>query len=259
MYHDFHVYIDLRWEDYISNEDSYFQEIYKIVELAHQHKTSVFFSGKQVDEFISNCLDLDLNFTKSLGNKLDVLFENVNRLQDCYFMFEINFIGEQSTLKSISNYAIRAISKNSQVGVLSLCEVSKIKNVLLIKSNDEFECVTFKFINDKRKLLDWLQKLSVRKFNISEKHGENGKGNWPGESVLLCNRDRAQQLLESAIPDFRLKDERLFNFDEVNNTYIEFFYEGNNPQKQWHGFHVKKEKWNMRIPETVRKYYGKYM
>ena len=66
-------------------------------------------------------------------------------------------------------------------------------------------------------------------------------------------------MLESAIPDFRLKDERLLNFDEENNTYIEFFYEGNTPQKQWHGFHVKEEMWDMRIPETVRKYYGKYV
>lgn len=257
MYQDFHVYIDLRWEDYISDENSYFQKLYHIVELAHQHKTSIFFSKKQVEEFVANCQDLDMNFTKSLGNKLDVLLRDVKNRQDCYFMFEINFIGEQSTLRFVSNYAIRAISRNSQVGVVSLFEVSKIKNVLLINSDDDFECITFKFINDKKNLLDWLQKLSARKFNVSEKHGENGKGNWTGESVLLCHRDRAQQLLESAIPDFRLKDERLFNFVEEYNTYIEFFYEGNNPQKQWHGFHVKKEMWYMRIPETVRKYYGK--
>ena len=174
-------------------------------------------------------------------------------------MFEINFIGEQSTLNFISNYAIRAISKNSQVGVLSLNETPKIKNVLLINSADKFEWITFKFINNKGNLLNWFQESSVRKFNVSEKHGENGKGNWPHESVLLCDRNKAQQLLESAIPDFRLKDERLLNFDEENNTYIEFFYEGNTPQKQWHGFHVKEEMWDMRIPETVRKYYGKYV
>lgn len=76
--------------------------------------------------------------------------------------------------------------------------------------------------------------------------------------ALLCNRAEAQRLLNTAIADFnsRRGQEKLFNFDAGHNTFVEFYYEGDNPQKQWHAFHIKSEDWEERVPSKVRRFYN---
>ena len=134
--------------------------------------------------------------------------------------------------------------------------LNEIAEEMIKLIDDEFEKINFYIFNNVKNILDWINKLSVRNFNKSDKHGENGKGNWKNESVLLCSENEASKLLKSAIPDFRVKN-RLFNYDRKLKTYIEFYYEGKNPSNQWHGFHLKKEEWENRVPISIRKFYKK--
>ncbi|MBI5913874.1 MAG: hypothetical protein HY842_00725 [Bacteroidetes bacterium] len=90
-------------------------------------------------------------------------------------------------------------------------------------------------------LEQWLSKnRESRLFNLSPKHGENGQGHWQDASPLLCDRQRAQELLGNAIGDKRLTPE-LYNFDEQHDCCIVFKYENDTPQNQYHGYHVSIE------------------
>jgi len=179
MYSDFHFYIDFNWEDAVDKTlDIYLKELYQLVELAYQHKATVFYSQKYLQ------------------------------------------------VKSKSDY----------------CKI---------------ECEN---ISDTKEIVKWIVMMKPRKFNASY-HGNQGSGNWVTKSPLLCSTERAQQLLDESIPCFLEgigKKRRIYNFDPNNNTFIEFFYEGDNPQNQWHGFHLDKDKWD-KLPEYILKYYNKHL
>ncbi len=124
-------------------------------------------------------------------------------------------------------------------------------------NHTKFEKINITYSTDIQDIIKWIVNNSHnRSFHISPKHGENGVGNWRGESVLLCNQTQASHLLQTAIPDCTEKENRLFNWDDTHETFIEFFFEGENPQMQWHGFHLKSEDWK-RVPNSVRKFFGK--
>jgi hypothetical protein len=259
MYQDLHFYVDFNWEKHIDDSSSYFSEIYRIVELAYQHKATVFYSYQQLQDFVTNCNELDENFSQSYGNKLSVLLENAKGKNDNNYLFEVCFSNENTSLNPVKNKSktiINAYSKNALISVIDDCQP---KTLLSIKSATDFEKIEFIVIDNTDRLLQWIQKSIERNFNVSDKHGENGVGKWkdPSVSVLLCNRKEAQQLLNTAIPDFCEKGKQLFNFDINHQTFIEFYREGDNPQNQWHGFHIKTEEWDKRIPNSIKKYFKK--
>ena len=257
MYQDLHFYVDFDWGLYAEDSKNYLPEIYRIVELAYQHKATVLYSGQQIQEFIQNCDDLDDNFLESHGNKLSVVLQNAVKQSNHRYFFEICFSEENTSLHHVSDPAISIIGTYSKNALISISK-HQYQPLLAIKSVEEFEVVSFKVLNEPNDLLKWVQENSnSRTFNLSPKHGENGRGQWNGESPLLCSALDAQFLLNTAIPDFNEKDKRLFNFDENHQTFIEFFYEGDNPQNQWHGFHVNSNDWGKRIPSRIKKYFDK--
>lgn len=84
---------------------------------------------------------------------------------------------------------------------------------------------------------DWFSRNRVpaRCYHWSSKHGENGRGNWPGEAVLLCSRQEAEQLLHSAIGIKERKD--LYLFDKKCGKHMRFMYE--NLGNTYHSFHIE--------------------
>lgn len=105
-------------------------------------------------------------------------------------------------------------------------------------------------------LSDWFSKnrKPARKFHLSPKHGENGKGahlEHKGDhvSVLLCSRENAAKLLDKAI-GIDAESRTLYFYDVDNGKYIEFKHEGGNV---YHGFHLDDADVKKRIPDEVVK------
>jgi len=257
MFQNLHFYIDLNWESFIDNPKDYLPKTFQVVELLYQHKATVYCSKQQIDNFRVICNE-DKNFIQSIGNKLELILKNAKHIDSNFYFFEICFAKENSCLKYINNVAISSITSHTKLALISISEKEQNKILLNVKSDKEFEKFEFHVLNNKKDIANWIVSNSnERFFHKSDKHGENGKGNWPNESVLLCNKEQAQELLFIAIPNFIEKGKRLFAFDESHQTFIEFYYEGDNPQNQWHGFHVKESEWDIRVPLSIRKYFDK--
>lgn len=100
-----------------------------------------------------------------------------------------------------------------------------------------------------KELAGWFEnnRRPSRIFNWNPKHGEYGKGEYPGESKLMGSRDEARSLLHKAWgTDLRV----LFFFDEKYNQYIEFKRELGNT---YHGFHLY-EADEKRVPAIVKQH-----
>jgi peroxiredoxin len=255
MYQDLHFYIDLDWTKQI-DEPNYLKNIFPLVNLAYLHKANVYYSKHQLIDFTKNYNDLKKNYVESVGEQLDVILKNAKEIQEQNFVFEVCFSDEKTSFCHVPNMIISSL-QNFQKQALFSSKLSS-ETFLVVKSNTEFEKVNISYFSDLQNVTKWIvDNTSKRNFHTSPKHGENGKDNWKGQSVLLCSKSEANLLLESAIPDFIEKENRLFNWDNTRHqTYIEFFFEGDNPQKQWHGFHLETKDWN-RVPNSLRKFFNK--
>ncbi|GHT24231.1 hypothetical protein AGMMS4957_16910 [Bacteroidia bacterium] len=258
MYSDFHFYIDFDWEEALNKPvGDYLKELYQLVELAYQHKASVFYSKERLDEF-KEIIEEDINgnFSKSIGNQLDVILENATEKINKSYVFGLSFDADKTTIYPISpvNNVLSVVDKHDKIAILSFS--SHINPFLLVESNMIYDRIKCTSIPKREDLVDWVSNIKPRTFNVHPKHGENGKGNQPNASPLLCSKSEAQTLLKTAIPCFLERGKNLYNFDDDKDTYIVFFYEGDNPQNQWHGFHINSAEWN-KIPDYIRKYFGK--
>lgn len=251
MYQDLHFYIHFDCEEYIDSGDQYLNHIKQMVEFAYMHKASVFYFEEQLKEFVSILSDIDEGFIQSKGNLLELILRNSRPKKENKYTFNILFNYEKTILQHSPSLGI---TPNEQVAVISSKSDCYSHYLLCVKNQNEVELLKTNIFNNCNDILSWISNAIPRTFNKSAKHGENGKGNWPKESCLLCSCKDAQELLNTSIPDFGEIEERLFNYDSNHQTFIEFFYEGNNPQKQWHGFHLEKKDW-LRVPTHVRKFF----
>lgn len=257
MYQNLHFYIDLNWEGIAENPKDFFQKTFALVEFIYQHKSQVFYSKEQIDEFVVACGILDEGFSQSYGNMLGLILENAKCINQKKYVFEINFNEENTSLNFINIKTFACIENHDRVAIASVVQKESLKIFLAIKSNTEFYRINCNILNSTDSVHNWiLSNIPKRNFNLSSKHGENGIHNWKSASVLLCKKDEAQHLLDIAIPDFR-KNPNLFYFDKNNDKYIEFFYEGDNPQNQWHGFHIEEKDIDSRVPKSIRDYFQK--
>ncbi|MDR0832915.1 MAG: hypothetical protein LBN93_01805 [Candidatus Symbiothrix sp.] len=259
MYSDFHFYIDFDWEDAINKTiDVYLKELYQLVELAYQHKASVFYSKERFDEFKEIIEgDINDNFSESIGNQLDVILQNAKEKNNKAYVFGLSFDADKTTIYPISpvNNVLSVVDKHDKIAILSFS--SHINPFLLVESNmiyDRLACIS---IPTRKDIVNWVSDIKPRTFNLNPKHGENGKGNQPNASPLLCSKHNAQTLLNTAIPCFLERGKNMYNFDDDKKTFIVFFYEGDNPLNQWHGFHLKPDEWTKEIPKYIHKYFGK--
>lgn len=259
MYQHISFYIDLSWEDYFEETSSYLNDIYELVNLAYLHKAQVFYSDLQLKDFIKNCKELDENFSASIGNQLEIILKNAICItQNHYYLFDVIFAEQNSSIVPVSNYAISIIDYKEKPSLISVSKKINTCVLLGVKSDTIFERVELNVLKEKKLIISWLvNNGEARNFNLSPKHGENGIGHWKDASPLLCNKADAQMYLNTAIADFT-ESANLFFFDNERGAFIEFFYEGDNPQHQWHGFHITTEEWKRRVPVSIRKYYGKY-
>jgi hypothetical protein len=97
----------------------------------------------------------------------------------------------------------------------------------------------------------WFEKnrLPERIFNLNPKHGENGKGNIPGESILLCSKEKAQCLLHKAVGDS--SNPTLFYYDEEYGRYMEFKNE-NTGNNTYHAFHIENNILCHRLKKSIK-------
>jgi len=255
MYSDFHFYIDLNWEDAVDiSTGVYFEKIQQLVELVYQHKAKVYFSKKHLEKFIRELEDLDMNFSASDGNKLSVILENAITLKSEFYAFVLNFAEKNTTISHMDN-VLSFIEKHDKIAILSLS--IRTESFLLVKSNSDYYKIECKVIKSPIEIVRWIATTVPRKFNLSPKHGENGRGNQPHESPLLCSKIDAQMMLNEAVPCFLEKEKRFYYFDNKHNKYIIFYFEGDNPQKQWHAFHLIEGK-RENLPDFICKFWKKW-
>jgi len=132
-----------------------------------------------------------------------------------------------------------------------------------IRDNKSFEpqLHNLKYVDTAQKWFDYIKSESVYKeVNKNNKHGENGIGAHKSNkgkkvSKLYCSIQEAQILLDSAIRVKRINETCFFNFDPIRNLYIKFHYEGQNPQNQYHAYHIEKEDENNNnnLPYPIKK------
>jgi len=129
----------------------------------------------------------------------------------------------------------------------------KIQNsALSVKIPSRTE-VNIEIVKNTHELKKWfsLNRIPVRKFHVVPKHGENGRGNWKSASPLMCSKQKAQNLLNTAIGK---NTEKLFNFDDDNAMFIVFWNE-NEPKNLYHGFHLSKN--SNEIPLGIKNKFNK--
>ncbi|OAI09371.1 hypothetical protein A1353_03430 [Methylomonas methanica] len=253
MYRDLKVYLDLK-EILFDESSQRLKTLHKIKEIAEQHQTELFYDRKIVEEF-SELTEGDEDYITGIRSCLDLLLMNCTPVQSSSFVFKVCFSSENTSLSYLPNQLIAAMRADGKNTLLSLT-YQDIGKVLLASSHTEFQIVAFEVVSGLSRMLEWIISQGPKRvFNVSQKHGENGKSNWPNESPLLCSGEEAQELLNNAIADFNEKQRRLFNYDRNRNAFIEFFYEGDTPQQQWHGFHVTSQDVS-RVPLSICKHFG---
>ena len=141
--------------------------------------------------------------------------------------------------KCILNEMAESLSEKGCHAVLwSFDAIDSESGILPLKSNYN-QSIEIRVVENVEELYRWFceNRLPQRHFDLNHKHGENGKGAWPGAAPLLCNRYEAQELLNKAVG--KTKDGACWLYDANNRAFIYFENENQNPPT-FHGYHVNK-------------------
>lgn len=133
--------------------------------------------------------------------------------------------------------------------------------------NDLPEMVKIDVRNNHRELFEWLKdNRTPRKYNYEDsRHGENGVGNRGGKnkkskgykSPLMSSKQHSASLLDDAIGSYEDHEgKRLYYFDAICKLYIIYEYEGDNPQNQYHSYHVEPDDVNRDVPKDIQEYFN---
>lgn len=118
--------------------------------------------------------------------------------------------------------------------------------VFLIKQcGSSVSSVSIDYFTNFSELDSWLINNRLqRNFNNTDARHIHGSSDYiPGKSPLLggiAARPKASELLKNALGDKRRNDNiyDLVNFDDERNEYLWYEYEGENPQNQYHAYHL---------------------
>lgn len=196
------------------------------------------------------------NPTKELftgpADKLALLIQKARPLRETGDIFSLNYNGTGTHLVHIGGYVPDNFIPKF-VTFPNHTDPTISKHLIVAYDNDRIELITGD--NHFKTSLEIQKHLGEgRTYHYSEKHGDDTHKCWKGQSQLRCSGERAQELLDIALHP---KDSNrcAWQWDEIEGSFIKFFYEGNNPQKQWHCFHIKDPKEERKIPTKVRKYF----
>lgn len=165
-----------------------------------------------------------------LGKNIPYIFKEAAKkasIHQSYPTLIINAFNLYSTLNPIH---IIVEAKNSQNPKISLIKIPLVTNFI--------------------ELDKWLQEnRAIRNFNNDDTRHIEHSGNHRKDkntkeykSPLLGGfggRTNAKELLKTAIGDKRINKD-LMNYDKVHGAYIWYEYENDNPQNQYHAYHLVK-------------------
>ncbi len=262
----FYIHSDILALNNFSNENikNFLKQINPILEIGRKLQANVYYSFEDNFELKEYFNDPAFNkdFSKSQANKLDLLLENFIQNKELNHLFKIHFSDKNSSLQPVKFPFLNSKFENKKLVIFSMNKEAE-HNLLLIKSNDDFEKVKINSFNNSKDIWEFINKnLPNRLYNFNPKHGnKNTKAISPNNqnsSQLLCSDQTAQELLNNSIFDLRVRN-WCYNFDDINQTYIIFPCEGENPQNKYHAFHIDKDtnKWREEIPNSILKYFNK--
>ncbi len=199
----------------------------------------------------------------SAANAEDWTLQKKQKNNIRYFIWNIDAQTQLTPPHTISEIAERQFANENQDKFILInqqaVEVTHNSSITLMRVADNNDKTDIPYVVNADNLENWLiENRKTRYFNVHPKHGENGTGNW-GQSrgnkvdVLECSAHEAQELLRNAIGDCRKSERKFFNFDTNRRKYILFYFEGNNPQNQFHGFHIPNENENKEVFPNLRK------
>jgi hypothetical protein len=242
------------------NFNTFSKSINAVFEVARQLKAKVFYKLDEVQELKPFFEDIDYKFTQSQGNRLDILLDDFIPFKDKYHFFKVHFAEEHTSLEPVNYGFLNAMDDHQAIKIVFTQNASNKENLLLVQASHDFYFCEIYHFNQAKDIWTFINKhLPIRTYSFSSKHGNattKAIAPKPTEKVsqLLCSDLEAQTLLNSAIFDLREK-KFYYNFDEINDTYILFPYEGETPQNQFHAFHITHEEWHKEIPASIKKYF----
>ncbi len=125
-----------------------------------------------------------------------------------------------------------------------------------IYNNNLLDYIDVFYLKNFKELDRWFnENRTPRNYNFEDnRHIETHPDYIKNKSPLLGGmggKTYAEFLLKNAIGD-KKETQRLYNFDENHKCYIQFEYEGDNPQNQYHGYHLVKPKTHEVDKKAVR-------
>lgn len=264
-------------ENLVLNEEDglnkFLKELKKSIQVfAGEREVEVFYDAQNVQVFLEGFEEELIDYY--LTNPADTISEFLDAIaakniqnerfdpQKRFFIWELD---NNEELHSTPYQTIQKIaSKHIQHSIIfnhQALTLEKPLLALLIDAaylNDHPELIKIPVRNNETDLIEWLQtNRTQRVFNLSPKHGENGQGSWGNSrgnkvDILECSRERAQELLDTAIGEMRISTRKLFNYDTEVGQYILFYFEGENPQNQYHGFHISNKKIRNEVPNKIQ-------
>lgn len=200
-----------------------------------------------------------LNHRHSLFNKKYVMYTLMKGMRNWRVHSEQNgescmLHGSNLGLNAISEVAVRKYNRSDDSFSLVDC-MALVKGCTPCVVSVDGHHVSVDVLNlNESEFYTWFSnhRKPSREYNWNSKHGEHGRGNWPGESRLLGSRDEARDLLKNAVGE--IYRGTLFCWDAKYGHYMEYKKELNDI---YHSFHLegKDEK---RIPPKVKDFIDRY-
>jgi len=241
----------------------------KMIEIVEREKgAKIIYDAENIKQFQQQLNGLDKEFI-SLQYAFYILLSNAENFRDysktatncLYFIWDFNqftgiqISGEISTLAEIAEE--KQQDENKKWVLIHHDGIHLNRSIIpIIKNGFGEKCPIFiciQHVKNSTELENWMiQNRQPRLFNLNPKHGENSKGAKANKgekvSVLLCNKQYAQELLNSAIGDKRIS-KKLFNFDNEFQKYI-VFEDENTPNNTYHAYHIDNEN---KVPQNIQR------
>lgn len=269
--------------DTINDGQRLLKEIQMTIDLIDcEIDSTIFYSASNKNIFVQTvqiCEELhNANFigNYSFENVIDILLnvskiEQVNEVSenDCSYLV-YNSVTKETDKNSpdifhvISQDYQKLVDSQKQILINFFNEyyVQNPISVIIDCKEKEDKMFSIPFVTGFKELDEWLQSnRKARNFNNADTRHIEGDPIYytQRKSPLLggiASRPIAAELLKSALGDKKRNDNvhDLVNFDEVKGEFIWYEYEGDNPQNQYHAYHlVTHEDHTIRDKKSVNK------